>query len=54
MLFYGMLNWTHTWFDPKGPATVDTIAELMGDLMIGGLKTLPTMTMTATAKRPKR
>ena len=52
MLFYGMLNWTHTWFDPKGPATVDTIAELMGDLMIGGLKTLPTM--PAAPKRPKR
>jgi AcrR family transcriptional regulator len=41
MLFYGMLNWTHTWFDPKGPASVDSISELMGDLMIGGLKALP-------------
>ncbi|MCA0201487.1 MAG: TetR/AcrR family transcriptional regulator [Proteobacteria bacterium] len=41
MLFYGMLNWTHTWFDPKGPASVDSISELMSDLMIGGLKTLP-------------
>jgi AcrR family transcriptional regulator len=43
MLFYGMLNWTHTWFDPKGPASVDSISELMGDLMIGGLKGLPTL-----------
>ncbi|MGE3334612.1 MAG: TetR/AcrR family transcriptional regulator [Rhodospirillaceae bacterium] len=41
MLFYGMLNWTHTWFDPKGPASVDSISELMSDLMIGGLKGLP-------------
>lgn len=40
MLFYGMLNWTHTWFDPKGPATVDTVAELMGDIMLEGLKGL--------------
>jgi AcrR family transcriptional regulator len=49
MLFYGMLNWTHTWFDPKGPASVDAISELMGDLMIGGLKGLP-----ALPKRPGR
>ena len=49
MLFYGMLNWTHTWFDPKGPTSVDSVSELMGDLIIGGLKSLP-----AVAKRPKR
>lgn len=51
MLFYGMINWTHTWFDPKGPASVDAIAELMGDMMIGGLKALPAQTQT---KRPRR
>jgi len=27
MVFFGMLNWTHTWFDPKGPVTGDEIAR---------------------------
>lgn len=49
MIFFGMINWTHTWFDPKGPASVDTVAELMGDVMLGGLKGLPTQ-----PKRPRR
>jgi AcrR family transcriptional regulator len=41
MLFYGMLNWTHTWFDPKGPFSVDAISDLMGDIMLTGLDGLP-------------
>jgi len=49
MLFYGMLNWTNTWFDPKGPATVDDISDLIGDVILGGLKTLP-----AAGKRPRK
>lgn len=53
MLFYGMLNWTNTWFDPKGPASVDAIAELMSDMVIGGLKTLPS-TAAANVKKPRR
>ena len=28
MLLFGMINWTHTWFDPAGPMTADAIADL--------------------------
>ncbi len=27
MLLFGMINWTHTWFDPAGTASVDSIAD---------------------------
>lgn len=38
MLFFGMINWTHTWFDPTGPASTDTVAELIIGVMINGIK----------------
>ena len=28
MLFFGMINWTHTWFNPKGLVTRDELAEI--------------------------
>lgn len=28
MLYFGMLNWTHTWFRPKGAVTRDELAEM--------------------------
>ena len=28
MLFFGMINWTHTWFNPTGEITRDELAEL--------------------------
>jgi hypothetical protein len=37
MLFFGMINWTHTWFDPKGPVSADAIADLATDVILGGL-----------------
>ena len=27
MLLFGMINWTHTWFDPAGPITASAIAD---------------------------
>lgn len=38
MLYFGMLNWTHTWFDPTGPASVDDVADLVVDIILGGVK----------------
>lgn len=38
MLFFGMINWTHTWFDPKGPVSAGALAEMAVDLTLGGLK----------------
>lgn len=29
MLLFGMINWTHTWFDPAGPLDADAIADLV-------------------------
>ena len=37
MLFFGMINWTHTWYDPSGPVSPDAIADLAVDIMTGGL-----------------
>lgn len=37
MLFYGMINWTHTWYDPDGPATADQIADMTVDIMLAGV-----------------
>lgn len=37
MLFFGMINWTHTWFDPKGAISAEDIADMAVDLTLGGL-----------------
>jgi AcrR family transcriptional regulator len=37
MLFFGMINWTHTWFRPEGPIAADALADMAVDLMLGGL-----------------
>lgn len=37
MLFFGMLNWTHTWFKPKGGVTRDELAEMAADTILGTL-----------------
>jgi AcrR family transcriptional regulator len=37
MLFFGMINWTHTWFRPRGAVNADRLAEMAVDLMLGGL-----------------
>ncbi|HCK83481.1 MAG TPA: TetR/AcrR family transcriptional regulator [Hyphomonadaceae bacterium] len=37
MLFFGMINWTHTWFDPKGPVSAGALAEMAVDLVLEGL-----------------
>ena len=40
MLFFGMINWTHTWFRPGGVIDPDELAELTVDLMLNGLEKL--------------
>ena len=37
MLYFGMINWTHTWFDARGPMNSEALAELVLDLFLGGL-----------------
>ncbi len=33
MLLFGMLNWTHTWFDPNGPIDANTVANMILERM---------------------
>jgi len=37
MLYFGTINWTHTWFDPAGPVSAGALAEMAVDLTLGGL-----------------
>jgi AcrR family transcriptional regulator len=37
MLYFGMINWTHTWMDPSGPAKPAKIAELAANLFLDGV-----------------
>jgi len=37
MLFFGMLNWTHVWYDPKGSVSPKKLAEVAAEMFIRGL-----------------
>lgn len=37
MLWFGMINWTHTWMDPQGAAAPGSIAELAAQVFLGGI-----------------
>jgi len=38
MLFFGMINWTHSWFRPDGALTADALADLAVEIMLGGIQ----------------
>lgn len=40
MLFFGMINWTHTWFRQGGSIDAEELADLVIDLMLNGLNKL--------------
>lgn len=37
MLFFGMINWTHTWFRPQGRVSAETLADMAVELMLKGV-----------------
>ena len=37
MSVFGMLNWFYLWYKPGGPVDRDTYADIVADLVIGGL-----------------
>jgi AcrR family transcriptional regulator len=37
MMFFGMLNFTHTWFDQSGPISGANVATMAADMYIAGL-----------------
>ena len=41
MLFFGMINWTHTWLRPDGPVSFGEVADLSAALFLDGLKRWP-------------
>jgi AcrR family transcriptional regulator len=36
MMFFGMLNWTHTWFDPHGSISSREIASMAATMFLSG------------------
>lgn len=40
MLFFGMINWTHTWFRPDGALSADQVADMAVTLLLDGIKGL--------------
>ncbi|MGY8994042.1 MAG: hypothetical protein ACKVK8_07830, partial [Rhodospirillales bacterium] len=38
MIFFGMLNWTHIWYDPEGPASLDDVADLIVNMALNGVR----------------
>jgi AcrR family transcriptional regulator len=38
LLYFGMINWTHTWMDPAGPASPQNIAELAVGIFLNGIE----------------
>jgi AcrR family transcriptional regulator len=37
MLYFGMINWSHTWLNPFGAASPAQIAELAAEIFLNGL-----------------
>ncbi len=37
MLFFGAINWTHTWFDADGPVTPQRLADMAVDTTLAGI-----------------
>jgi len=40
LLLLSMINWTYTWYDPKGPITPDAIGQLVSDIFMNGVHSL--------------
>jgi hypothetical protein len=40
MMFYGLVNWTYTWYDASGPLQPDELSSRMADLFLAGFPNL--------------
>lgn len=52
MMFFGMLNWTYTWYDPDGPIDARAFAEMAADLYLHGFRS-NAASRTASGHREK-
>jgi len=41
MLFFGMINWTYTWYKAEGPVSPEALADRVVTLFLGGYGALP-------------
>src|SRR6185295_19029192 len=48
MSFYGMINWTHTWYRQDGALAPEALADLFADLFLRGLPATVAQTEMAT------
>ena len=53
MLLFGMINWTHTWFDPRGPVSADALADMAFEMAVSGAKANPTDGSPAISPKKK-
>lgn len=37
LIAFGTINWTYTWFDADGPVSLETLADLITDMLLNGL-----------------
>jgi len=40
MIALGAVNWTYTWFDTKGPLSLDDVADLTTKLLLNGIEAI--------------
>lgn len=40
LLLLSMINWTYTWYDPKGPIGSEQLAKLVSDIFLNGVHSL--------------
>jgi len=51
MMLFGMLNFSHTWYDPKGDISPKEFADMVVDLFLHGFTAPPAQEL---AVRPRR
>jgi AcrR family transcriptional regulator len=54
MLFFGMINWTHTWFRPEGRVSAERLADMAVDVMVHGVKSAATAAAITAPRRGRR
>jgi AcrR family transcriptional regulator len=37
LILLSMINWTYTWYDPKGPISPEDFGDLVGDIFLNGV-----------------
>ena len=53
MLLFGMINWTHTWFDPDGPVSADEVADMALRLVVQPCEPAPKRKPASARGRPQ-